>query len=358
MSFQALDAGDLSVDRVADELVGHLGTDPGSEGASFAEPPVRLMGGFETLIYSFRLSAAEDRLTGPLVVRLMAEPGGISQAAKEAAFQNAVAATGYPCPRVLISGGDRTIGGRAFNVMERVHGHSVMEDMFANLDAGPWAADLLAQAHADLHAVPSDRIAEAIHEAGIPLRALSLAGQLDNLQSYVADHSLSHLEPGVAWLLKNQPVERGPAAVCHGDFHPGNVMVDSGKVTGVLDWSGARLADPEHDVAGSLVLVAVAAPELASEVPPETFEAFAKGYLESYSRRRTLDPERVRYYRALRSMRAFLRGTAVRTPDVNPGLRPRDQYPWAAEGALRRLAGVIQETTGIAVPLPPGVELA
>ncbi len=358
MTFQTPDAGELDAGHVADELLRLLRTEPGMQSVSFAEPPERLMGGFETLIYAFRLSEAATHLAGPLVLRLMAEPDGIIRAVKEAVFQNGVAGAGYPAPRVLIAGGERTIGERAFNVMDRVHGHSMMEDLFAGPATGPEVADLLAQTHADLHAVPSDRIANAIEAAGIPLRVVSLAGQLDNLQRYVADDALAHLEPCVAWLLEKRPVERDQLVVCHGDFHPGNVMVDTGKVTGVLDWSGAQLADPEHDIAVSLILMSVAAPELASDVPPEALEAFALAYLESYSRRRTVDSERVRYYRAYRAMRAFLRGTAARTPGVNPGLLPRDQYPWAAEGAVRRLAGVIQQTTGIAVPLPPGVEPA
>ncbi len=358
MTFQTPDTGELDVSEVADELLRLLRTEPGMQGVSISEPPERLMGGFETLIYAFRLSEATTHLAGPLVLRLMADPGGMRQARKEAVFQNAVAATGYPTPRVLVAGGQRTICERAFNVMERVDGHSMMEDLFAGLATGPEVADLLAQTHADLHAVPSDRTANAIEEAGIPLRAVSLAGQLDNLQRYVADHALAHLEPCVAWLIEKRPVDRDQLVVCHGDFHPGNVMVDIGRVTGVLDWSGALLGDPEHDIAVSLVLMSVAAPELASDVPPEAFETFALDYLQSYSRRRTVDPERVRYYRACRAIRAFVRGCAARTPGVNPGLLPRDQYPWAAEGMVRRLAAVIDQTTGIAVPLPPGVEPA
>ena len=358
VTFHAPDAGELDAGQVADELLGLLRIEPGMERASFAEPPERLIGGFETLTFAVRLSEALTHLSGPMVLRLLAEPGGIRQAAKEAAFQNGAAAAGYPAPRVLLAGRERTIGGRAFNLMERVAGHSMMEAMFEDMSLGPEIADLLARTHADLHDMPSDRIASAIEEAGIPLRALNLAGQLDTLEGYIADATLAHLDEGVAWLLKNQPVERDRLAVCHGDFHPGNVMVDSGEVTGVIDWSGAQLADPEYDVAVSLVLVAVAAPEVAGDLPPEAFVAFAAGYLDSYSRRRTLDPKRVGYYRAFRAMRAFLRGTAARTPRVNLGLMPRDGYPWATEGALRRVAGVIQETTAIAMPLPPGVEPA
>ena len=40
-----------------------------------------------------------------------------------------------------------------------------------------------------------------------------------------------------------------PVVFCHADFHPGNVLFEAGVVTGVVDWSAARLAAPALDVA-------------------------------------------------------------------------------------------------------------
>lgn len=37
--------------------------------------------------------------------------------------------------------------------------------------------------------------------------------------------------------------------LCHCDFHPGNVLIEDGNVSGVLDWSGARFAPRAFDVA-------------------------------------------------------------------------------------------------------------
>ena len=39
-----------------------------------------------------------------------------------------------------------------------------------------------------------------------------------------------------------------PVVFCHCDFHPGNVLVDQGAVSGVIDWSGARLSPAGFDV--------------------------------------------------------------------------------------------------------------
>ena len=42
---------------------------------------------------------------------------------------------------------------------------------------------------------------------------------------------------------------REPEVLCHDDFHPGNVLFEDGSVSGVVDWSGARLAPAAADVA-------------------------------------------------------------------------------------------------------------
>jgi aminoglycoside phosphotransferase (APT) family kinase protein len=39
-----------------------------------------------------------------------------------------------------------------------------------------------------------------------------------------------------------------PYVLCHADYHPGNVLVADGEVTGVVDWSSARFAPRGFDV--------------------------------------------------------------------------------------------------------------
>ncbi|MBW2280719.1 MAG: phosphotransferase [Deltaproteobacteria bacterium] len=351
------DAGELTPERVADELLGNLRTAPACAHVSFSEPPVRITGGFETLIFGFRLSDdASPELSGRLVVRVLSEPGGVTSGRMEAAFQNAVAAAGFPAPRVVFAGGERTMGGRAFNVMERVSGHAMIEDLFADPAAGTRVADQLAEVHAQLHELPVAGVADALEAAGVPREAVSVDGQLHLVRRFGAEPALGRLGDCADWLLENRPPERGGLSVCHGDFHPGNVMVDGGRVTGVIDWSGPGIAHHEHDLAVTLVLIAVAAPALVQSAPPGMFEAFADGYLATYARHRPVDADRLRYYRALRSFRAFAHGSAARTPGIDPALVPRDQYPWAEAGLMRRLAGVLHETTGLDVPLPSGLE--
>jgi aminoglycoside phosphotransferase (APT) family kinase protein len=64
-----------------------------------------------------------------------------------------------------------------------------------------------------------------------------------------------------------------PEVLCHGDFHPGNVLFEGGAVSGVVDWSGARIEAAESDVANCRVELAL----IDDELP----DLFAIAYTEA-----------------------------------------------------------------------------
>jgi aminoglycoside phosphotransferase (APT) family kinase protein len=51
----------------------------------------------------------------------------------------------------------------------------------------------------------------------------------------------------LAWLRANAPTNEVTALV-HGDFKPGNLLLDGYRVTAVLDWETAHLGDPHEDL--------------------------------------------------------------------------------------------------------------
>lgn len=314
-----------------------------------------MLGGLETLIYAFRLEGAPKPLSGPLVLRLFSEPGGEHHAAREAVVQNAVADTGYPCPRVVMPGGQRRIIGRAFNIMEKVSGRPLLDALLGGTRSPGDVAGVLARTHAGLHAVPSEWVEKSLRQAGIPMEQSRLDGRLRYLDGYAREPALSFLGPAVEWLVENRPSEGGHLSICHGDFHPGNVIVDGGTVTGVIDWAGAVVAEAEHDIATSMVLIAIGGPLLDEKSPVAMFEAFAHAYLEAYSRYRCVDSSRLGYYRAFRLVRAYSRACALRTPRIPAALRPREGYPWVSDRALRLLQRLIAEGTGVEIDIPAGV---
>ncbi|MFB6170511.1 MAG: phosphotransferase family protein [Haloarculaceae archaeon] len=107
------------------------------------------------------------------------------------------------------------------------------------------------------------------------------------------------IEEVIRWLRTRQPTVPETTLV-HGDFRIGNMLVDDGELTGVLDWELARIGDPMYDLgyastyyfSGKLV-DPIERPNLVSSLVDREW------FYEEYERRtgRTVDRERVRYWR-------------------------------------------------------------
>jgi aminoglycoside phosphotransferase (APT) family kinase protein len=93
-------------------------------------------------------------------------------------------------------------------------------------------------------------------------RALGLDRVLENPGNKAALAALDHweselrriqlepepeLELAIAWLRERAP-ENDAVTLVHGDFKPGNVLMQGDEVTLVLDWETAHLGDPLEDI--------------------------------------------------------------------------------------------------------------
>jgi Ser/Thr protein kinase RdoA (MazF antagonist) len=63
---------------------------------------------------------------------------------------------------------------------------------------------------------------------------------------------LPTLEAARRWAMAWTGEANTPTAPIHGDFFPGNVLVDGGRVTALLDWEEARLDWPAIDLAAGV----------------------------------------------------------------------------------------------------------
>jgi len=94
-----------------------------------------------------------------------------------------------------------------------------------------------------------------LHDASAGSERVSLAQMVDEVAEVIGRRFGSR--PGAAADLADLADLRGrladqwtPQAVVHGDFWPGNLLVESGRVLGVIDWESARLAGtPARDLA-------------------------------------------------------------------------------------------------------------
>lgn len=184
-------------------------------------------------------------------------------------------AVGLPVPA---AGGRVEAQGRRGLVLEHVAGDS----MLARFGRRPWglliALRRMAHLQAAMHRQPGD---------GLP-------AQHEFLERHIRAARLpAHLEAAaLRALARRQAGDR----LCHGDFHPGNVLwTPKGPV--VIDWLTAVRGDAAADVARTLLLLEIGTlpPGMAFAAPLRRLAA--RIYLRSYVRAAAVTPAQVAAWR-------------------------------------------------------------
>jgi aminoglycoside phosphotransferase (APT) family kinase protein len=304
----------------------------GCPALAYQRRPQPLAGGFETSIFEFQLRGAPTERSGRLILRVFqdyAEPG---KALRESIVQNAVAATGYPAPRVFLTCSDASLLGGEFNVMEKMPGDLMFTTPFATVP------ETLGRLHAALHQLDPAPVQRTLVAHGIDVGRISLQGIFHWVRRRIDAAGYGWLRPGLEWLLANRPARRR-AAICHGDFHPLNILMQDGAVSGVLDWSGFRIADGALDVAATKVILAIAAPALVPSARTALSQGFVARYQSAYEELMPLSPESLRYYEVLRCIQALLEGAD-------------GQAAWRTPAIVTQLLTTVQEYAGLEVQRP------
>jgi aminoglycoside phosphotransferase (APT) family kinase protein len=163
------------------------------------------------------------------------------------------------------------IDGRHGLILERVDG----VDMLAQLQRAPWRMLGLARTLADIQILVNSVRAPV----DIPDLTATLAMRIEtgSVPAGLRDFALRVLD-------------QLPAGdrLCHGDLHPGNVLVGNGR-TSVIDWSGATHGVPEADYARTMLLLEQAdplpgTPLLSRGLLSAGRSLFARTYARAYRR--------------------------------------------------------------------------
>ena len=186
----------------------------------------------------------------------------------ELKIARAVHASGVKTPAVceLVQ-----VDGRNGLIYERVDGRSMLE-MFQQK---PWKVfqygRMLAELHAQMH--------ECVFDANVPPQRKKLQYKIQH-----ADALPAQLKPKLLDALASLP--EGDR-VCHGDFHPANVLITGNDAT-VIDWIDASRGNPLADVARTSIIVAgaVASSQISNPVLKVFLRVFHSAYLKHYFRLR------------------------------------------------------------------------
>jgi streptomycin 6-kinase len=195
------------------------------------------------------------------------------------------------------------IDGRHGLILERLSG----SDMLALLQRAPWRmlglARTLAEAHVHVNLVQAPADLPDLN------RTLALRIESATMPAELRDFAL-------------QVLHKLPAGdrLCHGDLHPGNVLVATRRVR-VIDWSGATRAVPAADYARTMLLLERAdplpgTPPLSRGLMSAGRSLFARAYARAY-RQRSRDPLRqVHLWSIVHAAARLTEGIAVEEPNL------------------------------------------
>jgi aminoglycoside phosphotransferase (APT) family kinase protein len=233
------------------------------------------------------------------VIRLQRPGSEQARVQREAAALRAAAAGGVDVPQVS---GTTTLDGRAGVIMDRVDG----PDLLTLMSRRPWtfarAARIVGTAHARMHQVIAPPELPSLQE--YVRRKIDAAA---NLPAAFADLALA--------TLKALP---DGDRLCHGDFHPGNVLLGS-RGPAVIDWTDATRGDPAADLARTRLLLRFG--EVHDFMPAliRYVQAFGRGalfrlYLRAYERLRPVDAELVDRWEIVRAADRMYEGIDAERP--------------------------------------------
>ena len=181
-------------------------------------------------------------------------------------------AAGAPSPKVF---GVRTIEGRFAMMMQRFDGPTLLQLTRTGAVARTQAGAILAS------------LFRAVHAMKLPPEVPDLRSSIET--GLQREGLPAHVAPGVRALLDRLSRAEGPGedGLCHGDLHPGNVIMTA-EGPRLIDWIGVVRAPPAFDLACATFLLAEIAPQYADD--PERPRAIAAALQSEYARLAGMDP--------------------------------------------------------------------
>ena len=173
------------------------------------------------------------------------------------------------------------VNGAPSIIMERILGISMMDQIKKQPQLIRWKAVDLANMHLGLLKVNAE--AFMTNSKDQAKYCIGKSGSLAEDTKQVLLDSLGHL-PGGNFL-------------CHGDFHPGNILHSNGKDY-IIDWSGATKGDIVFDVAHTYILLRVVPRAhgvslLMHGIQKLLGKVMARIYLKTIMKSISIDPDRL-----------------------------------------------------------------
>jgi len=157
----------------------------------------------------------------------------------------------------------------------------------APAETAPWTEALAAALHS-VHAITLDTADLSI------LKPSDIRGRIDDIAADTRDDSLA---ADVVEVLRAHcdRIEPMPATLIHNDYWAGNTIWNRDRLTGIIDWTHARLGDPRNDVS-----------ECRGALTFDHDEEVADQFLAAYERRLDRALSDLWFFDLLRAVAAYL----------------------------------------------------
>jgi aminoglycoside phosphotransferase (APT) family kinase protein len=301
-------------------------------------PPAMAAGGFDCAVFLLHFSG--DRLppewTQPLVARVPPSAERFAPFERETRLQGWCADHGYPAPPPVTLLPPGVVGDLPVQVVARAPG----EVMTSALTATPWRmrglVAALARTQAALHRVPLPPWAEPDQpEWSLLERRLALVRMLaPTLASDGVPERLAAVDARAPLLRVGQPI------ICHGDFHPFNVLVHRRQLA-VIDWTDCGIGDHHGDVARTALLFelpGIAAVQRSARAAMRPVgRALARSYLHAYHCLAPLEPSRLALWRPVHLLQLWVQALADEREVFGPSLAGTRYRRGLAAALLARL---------------------
>ena len=216
----------------------------------------------------------EDR-----VLKLFRNGWSLSDVKWEEKVARIVSEAGLPVPAVS---GIIEVEGRHGILYDHVDGPSMLKELVSKPGKLQHFAGLFAELHADIHSVKVEKL---------PYQHQRLKEKICNAEPLAKDLKQAALEA-----LNKLPDDN---VLCHGDFHPDNILMTSqGPI--IIDWSDAAKGIPEADISRTLLLLRKGQPAYPLKLDAEEVLSirtqFIKEYLRRYNKIRSISIEDVKLW--------------------------------------------------------------
>jgi thiamine kinase len=225
----------------------------------------------------------------------------------EARYTEAVASVGASAPRFL---GIEQLEGRAVAIYERVVGPSMWDQVVSHPEQSARFGSMLAELQFELAAL--------VPPVSLPRQGDRLSAKIRRATQALhtsADAALGLLPTG------------GPSRLCHGDLHPGNIILAKGGAV-IVDWFDASCGELPADVARTMQLLAPSrgrCPAHLAGADVATLKMLADAYAMRVGQLFPIEPLTLRKWQAAEAIARLSEGASP---------RERAALAWGTEGLL------------------------